>query len=340
MDTRELNATRHPEASIALWDGRRAARIGVGCWAIGGPFLLDGKPDGWGEIDDAQSVRALELAADLGATIFDTADVYGTGHSETVLGRAFAGKRDRVVIATKFGYRYEETRKSVSGADVSPAYIRSAVAASLRRLGTDYIDLYQIHVGGLDEDAAEAAAGALEELAEAGAIRAWGWSTDDARAAARMTVYPHFVAVQQELSVFCDGPDMLALCQGKGLISLNRSPLAIGFLTGKFGPNTLMATSDVRGAGHSWVRFFKDGRPLPEFLARLDAVREVLQSGGRTLAQGALGWNLARSPTTIPIPGFKSEAQIRNNLGALQKGPLPPDAMAEIDRLLSLGEDA
>ncbi|CDP52080.1 Aldo-keto reductase [Devosia sp. DBB001] len=340
MNVTELNATRHSGTDIALPDGRSVPRIGVGGWAMGGPFFLDGRPDGWGDVDDAQSVRALELAYDLGARIFDTADVYGTGHSETVLGRALAQRRSEIYLATKFGYLYDEATRHVAGSDVSPAYIGKAVQASLRRLGTDYIDLYQIHVGGLAPAAADAAGEALERLAETGAIRAWGWSTDDAAAARRMLAFPHFAAVQQELSLFCDGPNMLALCEANGLLSLNRSPLAMGFLTGKFGPTTAMPASDVRGAGHDWVRFFKHGRPLPEFLTRLDAVRELLRSGGRTLAQGALGWILARSPQAVPIPGFKTESQVRDNLGALQKGPLSAATMAEIAHLLAVAEDA
>src|SRR5690606_38855619 len=118
-----------------------------------------------------------------------------------------------------------------------------------------------------------------------------------------------FCAIQQELSVFRDGPDMLALCEAESLASLNRSPLAMGILTGKFSPATVLPATDVRGAGHSWVRYFENGRPRPETLARVEAVRDLLKSGGRTLAQGALGWNLARSPKTLPIPGFKSETQ-------------------------------
>jgi len=340
MDSRFLNATHHPQSRRRLWNSSNAARVGVGCWAIGGPFLLDGRPDGWGDVDDAQSIRALELAADLGATLFDTADVYGTGHSETVLGRALAGRRDQVLIATKFGYRYDEASQRVAGTDVSPAYIEKALGASLRRLGTDHIDLYQIHVGELDDGAADAAAEKLERLAESGTIRAWGWSTDNAAAAGRMSGHRHFVAVQQELSLFHDGPEMLALCEANNLVSLNRSPLAMGVLTGKFDRGTVLPASDVRGAGHAWVRFFHNGRLLPEFRARLEAVRELLRSDGRSLAQGALGWNLARSPATIPIPGFKTETQIRDNLGALEKGPLPPGIMAEIAALLDLRADA
>lgn len=315
--------------------GMAASAIGMGCWAIGGPFLLDGKPDGWGDIDDAQSIRAIQLALDSGATLFDTADAYGTGHSETVLGQALAGRRSDAVIATKFGFTYDTEAKALLSTDVSPAYVPWACRQSLERLGTDYIDLFQIHVGDLAEAAADAAGEALEKLADSGAIRAWGWSTDNAAAAARMVKFPHFAAVQQELSLFRDGSDMLELCARQNLASLNRSPLAMGMLTGKFSAASTLPGSDVRAAGHSWVRFFADGRPRPEALARIAAIRDLLTSGGRSPAQGALGWILARSPHTIPIPGFKSEAQVRDNLGALEKGPLPAATMAEIATILA-----
>lgn len=314
--------------------GLSAGAIGLGGWAIGGYFTLDGKPDGWGEIDDEQSIRAIHLGLELGASLIDTADAYGTGHSEEVIGRALAGRRGDAIIATKFGYTYDRVARALVSTDVSPAYVEKACAASLQRLNTDYIDLYQIHVGELQEGQADAAGEALERLAETGAIRFWGWSTDNAKAAGRMLKFPHFVAVQQELNVFVDGPEMLAMCERNNLASLNRSPLAMGFLTGKFGPDARLPSSDVRGAGHSWVRFFKDGRPAPDYLKRLAPVRELLQTGGRTLAQGALGWILARSPTTLPVPGFKTEAQVRDNLGALEKGPLPAETMAALDRIL------
>ncbi|HWU18434.1 MAG TPA: aldo/keto reductase [Devosia sp.] len=315
--------------------GIAASAIGMGCWAIGGPFLFGGKPDGWGDIDDNQSIRAIHLALELGGTLFDTADAYGTGHSESVLGQALAGRRADAVIATKFGHTYDSAAKALLSTDVSPSYVQWACAQSLQRLGTDYIDLFQIHVGDLSDEAADAAGAALEKLAESGAIRAWGWSTDDAAKAARMVKFPHFAAVQQELSLFRDGPDMLDLCARENLASLNRSPLAMGMLTGKFTAASTLPGSDVRAAGHSWVRFFKDGKPLPEALARIEAIRELLTSGGRTPAQGALGWILARSPHTMPIPGFKSETQVRDNLGALEKGPLPAATMAEIAAILT-----
>ena len=140
MDTRELSTT----------DGIATSALGLGCWAIGGPFGPEGFAAGWGDVDDDESVAAIRRGLELGVTFFDTADVYGTGHSETVLGRALGGERDDVVIATKFGNTFDEGTGRMLGTDASPAYIRRACEASLRRLGTDRIDLYQCHLGDLE----------------------------------------------------------------------------------------------------------------------------------------------------------------------------------------------
>ena len=137
--------------------GIEISGIGFGCWAIGGPFSMDGRPDGWGQVDDGESVAAVRRAVELGITFFDTADVYGAGHSEEVLGRALAGHRDEVVIATKFGYTFDRGQRAITGEDVSHGYIRRACQASLRRLGTDRIDLYQLHVGDLTPTRAQEA---------------------------------------------------------------------------------------------------------------------------------------------------------------------------------------
>ncbi len=319
---------------ITLWNGRRVPRIGIGCWAIGGTFSLDGQAAGWGEVDDSASTRALHLAFDLGARLFDTADVYGIGHSEELVGRAFADRRGEVVIATKFGFTHDRPTRALNGADVTPAYMERALAASLKRLGTSYIDLYQLHVGDVPDAQMDILAAALERRAEASDIGAWGWSTDDTPRVARMVGHPHFRAVQQQLSVFYDVPDLVRLSEDHKLVNLNRSPLAMGLLTGKFTAATQFADDDVRGASHAWLDNFKHGRPTAEALRKLDSIRDLLTSGGRTPAQGALAWILARSPVTLPIPGFKTEAQIRDNLGALDKGPLPDKVMKEIDVLL------
>lgn len=136
------------------------------------------------------------------------------------------------------------------------------------------------------------------------------------------------------MNVLADAPAMLAACDGHDLASINRSPLAMGLLSGKYDRATQLPPDDVRTA-QSWVGYFSGGRPAPEWLARLDAVREVLTAGGRTLAQGALCWLLARSPRTVPIPGIRTVTQAEQNAAVLHLGPLTPAEMAEISGLLS-----
>lgn len=309
--------------------GIEVSALGLGCWAIGGPFIMDGKADGWGNVDDAESIRAIRCALDLGINFFDTADAYGAGHSERVLGQALSGRREQAVIATKFGFTYDEAKKELLGTNVSPEYIRWACEQSLRRLDTDYIDLYQLHCGA-SPDEVELILDTLDELMGAGKIRAYAWSTDSADEAALFAGRPGCVAVQHELNVFHDNPAMLALCQTQELASINRTPLAYGFLSGKFTADTVLSADDFRGAGHAWVRYFEHGRPKPSFLELLDNLRQVLTSDGRSLVQGALAWLWARSEYTIPIPGFKTVKQVEENARAMQYGPLTKSQMAEI----------
>jgi aryl-alcohol dehydrogenase-like predicted oxidoreductase len=324
METREL----------ATAEGITTSALGLGCWAIGGPFGREDQAAGWGDVDDRESVAAIRRGLELGVTLFDTADVYGTGHSETILGRALGAQRDGVAIATKFGNTFEEGTGRMLGADASPAYIRRACEASLRRLGTDRIDLYQCHLGDLEPAAADEVAGALEQLRDDGLIRAYGWSLDDAERAAQWSGRSGFAAVQHHLNVLEDAPAMLALCEREGLTSINRAPLAMGLLSGKFSADSRLPRDDVRGSGVGWLTAFEpDGRPRQDFLDRLAAIRESLTADGRTLVQGALGWIWARSGRTIPIPGFKTVAQVEENAGALAHGPLPETAMEDIAAL-------
>ncbi len=311
--------------------------MGLGCWAIGGPAWSNGKPIGWGEVDDVESIRAIHRALDLGITFFDTAAVYGAGHSERVLGRALAGRRHEITIATKFGIFFDEASRTMTGVmtDPDPEQIRRECEASLRRLGVDTIDLFLCHPSELPVARAAEVRDVLEEMVAAGTIRAHGWSIDDPAGAAIFAEAPHCAAVEHELNLFHDAPAMLALCEREDLASVNRSPLAMGLLTGKFGASSLLPTDDVRGDAPAWMTWFVDGRPRPEFLARLDAVREILISGGRTPAQGALAWIWARSDRTIPIPGFRTVAQVEENAGALRFGPLSADQMAEVAALLA-----
>ncbi|HWM21322.1 MAG TPA: aldo/keto reductase [Ilumatobacteraceae bacterium] len=320
--------------------GIEVSSLGVGCWAIGGPWTFNGAPAGWSEVDDTESVRALRRAFELGVTFFDTAANYGAGHSERVLGQAFAGQRDEVVIATKFGYHVDDASSTVRsyGSDEADSdvagHVRADLEASLERLDTDYVDVYQLHVGSLTLARALEARDVLDELVAEGKVRTYGWSTDRADVIRPFATSPGCGVVQQGLSVLDDtNPEMLALCEELDLASINRSPLGMGLLTGKFTVNTTFPSNDQRRRAQ-WHPGFKDGTPTQDWLDQLAAIRDVLTSEGRTLAQGALAWIWARSPMTIPIPGFKTVAQVEDNCGALDKGPLTTAQMAEIDSIL------
>ncbi|MEV7070716.1 aldo/keto reductase [Streptomyces sp. NPDC093990] len=314
--------------------GIEVSALGFGCWAIGGEWQsTDGQPLGWGKVDDEESVRAVRRALDLGITFFDTADTYGAGHSERVLGRALGKRRDDVVLATKWGNVFDEDTRTLTGQDDTPAYARRALTASLGRLGTDHIDLYQLHLSDLDPTLAAELRDQCEELVSEGLIRAYAWSTDDPARAAVFAEGEHCAAVQHALNVMQDAPEMLALCEESGLASINRSPLAMGLLAGKRqGP---VDAGDIRSRPPAWLQGFGDGTSAdPEWLARIDALKEILTSEGRTLAQGALAWIWARSPWTVPIPGFRSVAQAEQNAGAMEKGPLTDSQLTEINRIL------
>jgi aryl-alcohol dehydrogenase-like predicted oxidoreductase len=315
--------------------GIEVSALGMGCWAIGGPFWSGTTPNGWGEVDDEESIRAIHKALELGVNLFDTANVYGAGHSERVLARAFEGRRAQVVIATKFNAVFDETTRQVIGSDTSPEGIRQACEDSLRRLNTDYIDLYQFHDNGYPADKAAPVRDTLELLVNEGKIRAYGWSTDFPERAQVFAQGPNCSAVQLQLNVLDDNPAMLALCGRENLAALNRGPLAMGLLTDKYTGGVKVAVDDVRGEkSPGWMKYFKDGKPSLEWAAKREAIREILTSKGRSLAQGALAWNWARSEKTLPIPGFRTVAQVQENAAAMQFGPLTPEQMKEIDTLL------
>lgn len=306
--------------------------IGMGCWAIGGQWWYvdehgEKSPSGWGDVDDAESIRAIHCALDRGINFFDTADVYGCGHSESILGQALVGKRDKVVIATKFGKQFDEEKKHYFGHETSPELIRKACEGSLRRLRTDYIDVYLFHWGDYDGDAVEVRE-TLESLVDEGKIRFYGWSTDDPKLARVFAEGKHCTAVEHALFVFYKNSDMLSLCDEFNLASINRGPLAMGILTGKFDENTTFPEDDIRS---EWN--LKEDR-LALRLRQVDAVRNVLTNNGRTLAQGALSWILALSDRTIPIPGFKTVRQVEENANTLKFQPLSENQMQQIDEIL------
>lgn len=319
--------------------GIEVSPLGLGCWAVGGPWLFNGSQAGWSAVDDAESLRAIHRALDLGVNFFDTAANYGAGHSERLLGQAFKGCRDRVVIATKFGYQVDEAAKVVvhydekeEESDVA-SRLRSELEASLKRLDTDYVDVYQLHVWGLSIERALEARDVLEELVKEGKVRTYGWSTDLTDAVKAFSTSPNCGVVQQQLSVLDGNLELLALCEELNLASINRGPLGMGLLTGKYAPNSSFRDDDVRKHAN-WHPAFKNGAPTQEWLDALESIREVLTSNGRTLAQGALAGIWARSSKTVPIPGFKTVKQVEENCKAIEFGPLTPEQMREIEAIL------
>ena len=315
--------------------GIEVSALGMGCWAIGGQFWAGETPLGWGEVDDAESIRAIHAGLDRGVDFFDTANVYGAGHSERVLGRALAGRRSQVVVATKFNALFDELTRQATGADASPDGIRKACEESLRRLNTDYIDLYQFHDNGFPAGKALPVRETLEALVKAGKIRAYGWSTDFPDRAEFFAQGAKCTAIQLQINVLDDNPAVISICERYNLAAINRGPLAMGLLTGKCTAETKPSADDVRGEkSPEWMKYFVNGGPNPEWLAKRAAIHEILTSDGRTVAQGALAWLWARSPQTIPIPGFRTVKQVEENAGAMQSGPLTPEQMHQIEVLL------
>jgi len=315
--------------------GIEISAMGMGCWAIGGPFWTGETPHGWGEVDDNESIRAIHAARDMGIDFFDTANVYGAGHSERVLGEALQTDRSEVVIATKFSGVFDETTRQVTGEDASPAGIRSACEASLKRLNTDYIDLYQFHNNGYPAEEAGAVRDVLEDLVAEGKIRYYGWSTDFPERAEVFAAGPHCTAIQLQLNVLDDNPATVAVCEKHDLAAINRGPLAMGILTAKYHADMELPLDDVRGRkSPEWMGYFKAGKPNRDFLKMRDDIVDVLTSGGRTVSQGALAWLWGRSEKTLPIPGFRTVSQVEENAAAMTFGPLTADQMEQIEEII------
>jgi aryl-alcohol dehydrogenase-like predicted oxidoreductase len=322
--------------------GLETSALGLGCWAISGKWNDPDASWEWHGTEDAESIRAIRAAVDHGVTLLDTADVYGSGHSEVLVGKAIREIRDRVVLATKFGHCFDEEKHvNLGRTEASPGYIRRAVEASLRRLGTDRIDLYQLHVWEYPPERAGEIVEALEALVRQGKIRTYGWSTDVKASVEAFARGPHCGAAQILANVFESNDRLIAYGEGKGLALLCRSPLAMGLLSGRYGrTGAQLPAGDVRTSNFEWISWFQDGKANPNYARRLEAAREILQSGGRTLVQGALAWLWAKSPALIPIPGFKNEQQAVENARAMEKGPLTVEQMKQVAQLVAYEDRA
>ena len=317
--------------------GRQLSAVGIGTWALGGPFTFDGRDAGWGEVDDARASARCTPAIDAGVTLIDTAPAYGTGHSERVIGQALAALpptvRESVAVATKFGLRIDEDGRTGGGNDVRPEAIRAECEASLHRLRLEAVDLYQLHGGAETVAAAEDVVATCEELLAEGKIRSFGTAQDDAETVAVFARSDGCVSVQTQVNVFGWTEATLDSAHAHGLAVLARSPLAMGMLSGKYHTTNRPRAGDVRLDTPYWDYF--DADTMPRWLQRLDTVRELLTVGGRSLVQGALGYLLALDPSIIPLPGIRTEQQARENAAVLTLGPLPQAETAEITALLA-----
>jgi len=302
--------------------GIEIGEVGFGAWAIGGPWTLGTKQVGWGEVDDATSLTALNAAFDAGVTFFDTADCYGWGHSEELVGQAFAGRREQVVIATKFGNRVADGEWVK---DYSPEHARRSVEASLRRLGTDYVDLYQLHSPKEDFVFTDELWEALDEIVAAGKMRHYGVSVGPWEQGFPVIIGDKAETIQVVFNILRREPaegGLLAKAAETGVGIICRVPLGYGFLTGKFQPGHTFAPDDHRVA---MTREQIDGQ-----IAIVERLRPIAVGRGQTLAQLALSWLLSHEAVSVVIPGAKTPDQVRDNVAAGDAPPLTAEEMQAV----------
>ena len=310
--------------------GLHSSEIGLGCM---------GMSEFYGERDDAQSLRTLERAFELGVTHYDTSNVYGRGHNEQLLSGFLKGKRASVTLASKFGVVRDPNGPLGSSydrdIDNSPAYMRECCEESLARLGVDTIDLYYVHRADPNTPI-EATAAALADLIREGKIRAYGLSEVSADLLRRAHAVHPVAALQSEYSLWTREPelDLLPTCRELGIGFVAYSPLGRGFLTGAIASAKSLAADDFR---LSSPRF--QGDNFDKNLAIIAELRKLCDAKNCTPGQIALAWILGREQNIIPIPGTKRIQYLEENVGAAAV-TLSPAERAALEALLPIGAAA
>lgn len=305
--------------------GIRMSALGLGCM---------GMSEFYGPTDDSQSRATLERALELGITHFDTADMYGSGHNETLLGGFLAGRRDKAVVATKFGI-VRKPGEYARAIDTSPAYVRAACEDSLKRLGVETIDLYYAHR--INRDIAiEDTVGAMADLVREGKVRALGLCEVSAATLERAHAVHPIAAVQTEYSLWTRDPEagVLPACRRLGVSLVAYSPLGRGLLTGAIAHADGLAENDFRRIAPR----FQPGN-LEANLALVAKVKALAAAKGCTPAQLALAWLLAQGPDILPIPGTRRAERLEENAAALAVS-LGKDDLAALDAALPPGAAA
>ena len=304
--------------------GIEVSEVCLGTWAIGGRD--------WGEVKDEQSIEAIRTAVELGMTFIDTADIYGHGHSEEVVGEALRGIREKVILATKVGNRWDD-HGNIS-TDCSYDYIMAAVEASLKRLKTDYIDVYLIHKPDANVPIKETMK-ALRKLLDAKTVRAVGVSRYNRAQIEEAAGYIELHAAQYPLNIFRrkEITPILEYCRQANIGVMAYAPLSKGILTGKFTGNEVFPEKDNRSEN-----------PLfqgEEFKRRVQAagrLAPIAKRHGKSLAQLAINWNLCQPGVTTSLAGAKTADQVRENAGGAG-WRLTAEDLEEIEQIVAPIED-